>query len=51
MPFIPAFDGIKESIQPAALYSFVVGFVVYALCAKAGLQPKTVAMPSALKVV
>ncbi|MCU0229190.1 MAG: cytosine permease [Bryobacterales bacterium] len=51
MPFIPAFDSIKESIQPAALYSFVVGFVVYALCAKAGLQPKTVAMPSGLKVV
>ena len=45
MPFIPAFDSIKEMIQPAALYSFIVGFVVYAACAKAGLQPKTVSMP------
>ncbi len=47
MPFIPAFEGIKDSIQPAALYSFIVGFLVYAACAKAGLEPKTVAMPKA----
>jgi cytosine permease len=45
MPFIPAFEGIKDQIQPAALYSFLVGFLVYAICAKAGLQPKTVKMP------
>lgn len=45
MPFIPAFEGIKDNIQPAALYSFFVGFLVYAACAKIGLQPKTVPMP------
>ncbi len=45
MPFMSIFDGLKETIQPAALYSFIAGFLVYALCAKAGLQPKTVAMP------
>ncbi|MBI4890245.1 MAG: cytosine permease [Acidobacteria bacterium] len=45
LPFIPALDGIKEMVQPAALYSFIAGFVVYAICAKAGLQPKTVSMP------
>src|SRR5262249_13027179 len=26
--------------QPAAVYSFIVGFVVYAVLAKIGLQPK-----------
>lgn len=44
-PFIPAFEGVKDMIQPAALYSFIVGFLVYAVCAKLGLQPKTVPMP------
>jgi hypothetical protein len=34
-------------VQPAVLYSFLTGFVVYALLAKAGLQPKTVEMPRA----
>jgi cytosine permease len=32
-------------VEPAVLYSFVVGFVVYMVLAKAGLEPKTVAMP------
>lgn len=45
MPFFSAFDSVKDMIQPAALYSFVVGFAVYALCARIGLQPKTVPMP------
>lgn len=44
MPFFAAFDSIKDRIQPAALYSFIVGFVVYAACAKLGLQPKSVPM-------
>ncbi|MDZ7639400.1 MAG: cytosine permease [Bryobacterales bacterium] len=47
MPFIPAFDGVKEMLQPAALYSFIVGFAVYAMCAKAGLEPKTVSLNEA----
>jgi cytosine permease len=33
--------------EPAPLYAFIAGFVVYAALAKAGLQPKTVAMPKA----
>ncbi len=44
LPFVPAFAGVKDYVQPAALYSFVAGFVIYAIAAKAGLQPKTVAM-------
>ena len=47
IPFIPAFDGIKEMLQPAALYSFLVGFGVYATCAKAGLEPKVLPLRSA----
>jgi cytosine permease len=47
MPFIPAFDSIKESVQPAALYSFVVGFAVYFVCAKMGLQSKVVPIKTA----
>ncbi|MDM8008875.1 MAG: cytosine permease [Phycisphaerae bacterium] len=33
--------------HPTALYSLIVGFVVYAILAKAGLQGKTVAYPGA----
>ena len=35
-------DNLKGYAQPAPLYSFIVGFVVYAILAKAGLQPKAV---------
>jgi cytosine permease len=38
---------VKTYVQPAVLYSFVTGFVVYAVLAKAGLQPKVVEMPKA----
>jgi cytosine permease len=34
-------------VQPAVVYSFIVGFVVYYALAKAGLQPKAVEMPKA----
>lgn len=34
-------------VQPAPLYSFVAGFIVYMVLAKAGLEPKTVDMPKA----
>jgi cytosine permease len=47
MPFLPVFSGIKDMIQPVALYSFVTGFVLYAVLAKAGLEPKNAAMPQA----
>jgi cytosine permease len=39
--------GMKAQVQPAVVYSFIVGFVVYYALAKAGLQPKTVEMPKA----
>lgn len=34
--------GIQNTYQPAVVYSFVVGLVVYAVLAKAGLQPAVV---------
>jgi cytosine permease len=45
LPFLPLSAEMKTYVQPAVLYSFVTGFVVYALLAKAGLQPKVVEMP------
>ncbi len=42
LPFLPVPEGLRQNIQPAALWSFVAGFVLYAILAKAGLQPKTV---------
>jgi cytosine permease len=38
---------MKSYVQPAVVYSFIVGFVVYFAQAKAALQPKSVAMPKA----
>jgi cytosine permease len=38
---------MKSYVQPAVVYSFIVGFVVYYALAKAGLQPKAVEMPKA----
>jgi cytosine permease len=35
-------ENVQGYLQPAAVYSFIAGFVVYALLAKAGLQPKVV---------
>ncbi len=47
IPFLPVSDALKESAQPVVLYSFIVGFVVYAVLAKAGLEPKPVSIPQA----
>jgi cytosine permease len=47
LPFLPVSAEVKTYVQPAVLYSFVTGFVVYAVLAKAGLQPKVVEMPKA----
>jgi cytosine permease len=44
LPFLPLPPETKRYVQPAALYSFIAGFVVYALLAKAGLEPKVVDM-------
>lgn len=40
LPFLPISDSAKPYLQPAAVYSFIAGFVVYTVLAKAGLQPK-----------
>ena len=45
LPNLPVSPELKAHVQPAVLYSFVVGFLVYILLAKAGLEPKTVSMP------
>jgi cytosine permease len=45
VPFLPVSETTKAYMQPAALYSFIVGFVVYLILAKAGLQPKTEPVP------
>jgi cytosine permease len=42
LPFLPVSDALKTYVQPAVLYSFVTGFAVYAVLAKAGMQPRTV---------
>ena len=41
---------MKSYVQPAVVYSFIVGFVVYFVLAKAGMQSKPVAMPKAVSV-
>ncbi len=43
----PLSPEMKSYVQPAVVYSFLVGFVVYYVLAKAGLQSKPVAMPKA----
>ncbi len=42
LPFLPLPPEVLPYTQPAALYSFIAGFLVYMGLAKAGLQPKTV---------
>jgi hypothetical protein len=42
LPFLPV---SPIAAQPAVVYSFITGFVVYAVLAKAGLGPHPVAMP------
>jgi cytosine permease len=45
LPFLPVSEDLKAMAQPAVVYSYITGFVVYAVLAKAGLEPKTVPMP------
>lgn len=42
LPFLPIPEETKPHLQPAAVYSFVAGFLVYLILAKAGLQSKRV---------
>lgn len=43
-PFMPLPEEVKRYIQPAVLYSFIVGFVAYWALANAGMEPKVVRM-------
>lgn len=45
LPFLPISAEVKPYLQPAAVYSFIAAFLVYAGLAKAGLEPKVVSMP------
>ncbi|MCX6623663.1 MAG: cytosine permease, partial [Acidobacteria bacterium] len=40
LPFLPVSDAVKTASQPAVVYSFITGFVVYLILAKLGLEPK-----------
>ena len=42
LPFLPVSDAVKSGAQPAVVYSFITGFVIYALLAKLGLEPAPV---------
>ncbi|HYI96260.1 MAG TPA: cytosine permease [Bryobacteraceae bacterium] len=42
LPFLPVSEGLKTIAQPAVVYSYITGFVVYAILAKMGLEPKPV---------
>jgi cytosine permease len=47
LPFLPIPAEWKPYTQPAVVYSYLTAFAVYWLAAKAGLEPKTVALPAA----
>jgi cytosine permease len=50
LPFLPLSADIQRYTQPAVVYSFVVGFVLYALLAKLGLQPGVVQLATDKRV-
>jgi cytosine permease len=39
--FLPVSPELKSYAQPAVVYSYIIGFVVYVALAKAGLEPKS----------
>lgn len=43
LPSLPISAEMKTYSQPAPLYSFIVGFIVYFALAKAGLEPRPIA--------
>jgi cytosine permease len=45
LPNLPVSEGLKSTLQPAVVFSFLAGFVVYMILAKAGLEPKLAPMP------
>jgi cytosine permease len=49
IPFLPVSQELKTYSQPVVVYSFLIGFAVYWLLAKAGLQPATAPVSKASK--
>jgi cytosine permease len=49
IPFLPVSQELKTYSQPVVVYSFLIGFTVYWLLAKAGLQPATAPVSAASK--
>lgn len=47
LPNLPVSAEIKMYGQPAVLYGFFAGFIVYAILAKAGLEPRTIPLEGA----
>jgi cytosine permease len=49
LPFLPVSESVKVYAQPAVVYSYITGFVVYALLAKMGMEPKPAPMSDSLR--
>jgi cytosine permease len=47
LPSLPVSAELKTYAQPAVVYSFIAGFLIYALLAKAGLEPRTIPLEEA----
>ncbi len=47
LPSLPVSAELKTYAQPAVVYSFIAGFLVYTLLAKVGLEPRTVPLEAA----
>jgi cytosine permease len=47
LPNLPVSAEIKTYGQPAVLYGFFAGFIVYAILTKAGLEPRTIPLAGA----
>ena len=42
LPFLPVSPEVKSAAQPAVVYSYITGFIAYAIFSKMGLEPKPV---------
>ncbi len=42
LPFIPLAENLKSMMQPAVVYSFLTGFIVYIVLSKLGLEPSPI---------
>lgn len=46
LPMLNGFGISAPTYEPAAVYAFVVGFVLYIVLAKMGMQPEAISMPA-----